>query len=627
MRKLDEKYRKMRYDPKAKFKSKKNKLTKIDSTLENKWDTTENYTVKPILKIPLIISFIFFILTISIVLLGYFRDFDKLISPKKVIIEIDSPSFVLSGVASGINIKVKNYNPVPITVADIVISHPEGTIVPEFGSEVVNVTRDGIKGGLDSNATYNYNYRPIFYGRKGENKEIKVKVEYHIKGSKSLFVVENSVKTQISNSLLSLEIIAEDVTTSGKNLPFTLKISSNVDREIKRIKIKPGFPSNFTFKDSTPNLQQQNDDEWYIPSLLPRRSEKINFYGILSGTKNTEKVFAFDIYLEIGSDLISKEILVYTDNHLVAIENAFLTTELKLNGDIKDIYVVKPGELISGVFSVKNENDFLIEDLVVEVIFEGNSLDESKVIPGKGFYDADRRKIIYSKIQIDDIKLLRQNDKKKFSFSVNTLPSENESPISITEKEIKIYVNIYANIGSEGGLRTAQANNLNTAIIKAKSDVVVLGKTLYETSTIKNRGPIPPKKDSTTQYVLSFFVKNSGNNLKNTKLTIPLNTGVEITNIYLPTKEKIIYDEDTHTVFWDIENLTNEGTQAKRNIEIQVEVTPNITNVGRNLDLTKQVMFEFFDTFTQTKETIKTKKYTTYIRDEDGSRTSGVVVE
>ena len=53
MRKLDEKYRKMRYDPKAKFKSKKNKLTKIDSTL--KWDTTENYTVKPILKIPLII--------------------------------------------------------------------------------------------------------------------------------------------------------------------------------------------------------------------------------------------------------------------------------------------------------------------------------------------------------------------------------------------------------------------------------------------------------------------------------------------------------------------------------------------------------------------------------------------
>ena len=176
-------------------------------------------------------------------------------------------------------------------------------------------------------------------------------------------------------------------------------------------------------------------------------------------------------------------------------------------------------------------------------------------------------------------------------------------------------------------MRTAQANNLNTAIIKAKSDVVVLGKTLYETSTIKNRGPIPPKKDSTTQYVLSFFVKNSGNNLKNTKLTIPLNTGVEITNIYLPTKEKIIYDEDTHTVFWDIENLTNEGTQAKRNIEIQVEVTPNITNVGRNLDLTKQVMFEFFDTFTQTKETIKTKKYTTYIRDEDGSRTSGVVVE
>ena len=88
------------------------------------------------------------------------------------------------------------------------------------------------------------------------------------------------------------------------------------------------------------------------------------------------------------------------------------------------------------------------------------------------------------------------------------------------------------------------------------------------------------------------------------------NTGITPTNIYFPTKEKIRYDEDTHTIFWDVENLTNEGTQAKRNIEIQVEVTPSIADVGRNLDLTKEVVFEFFDTFTQTKETVKTKKYT-----------------
>ena len=214
-----------------------------------------------------------------------------------------------------------------------------------------------------------------------------------------------------------------------------------------------------------------------------------------------------------------------------------------------------------------------------------------------------------------------------FSFSAKTLPSENESPISITEKEIKIYANIYANIGSEEGLRTAQANNLNTSIIKAKSDVVVLGKTLYSTSSITNKGPIPPKKNSTTQYVLSFFIRNSGNNLENTRLAIPLNTGITPTNIYFPTKEKIRYDEDTHTIFWDVENLTNEGTQAKRNIEIQVEVTPSIADVGRNLDLTKEVVFEFFDTFTQTKETVKTKKYTTHIREEQGSRISGIVVD
>ena len=414
MKKIDSKYRKMLYEKDSNFIKKRQKLTKTQSLLKDNWSTNDKYKVKPILKIPFIVSFVFFIITVSVVLLGHFRDFDKLISPKKVIIEIDAPSFVLSGATSNVNVKIKNYNPVPITLADIVISHPDGTIVPEIGDSVLKTTRDGIRGGIESNETYNYNYRPVFYGKKGEEKEIKIKLEYHIKGSKSLFVVENSSIIKISNSLVSLEIKANETTTSGKRLPFELEIFSNTDKEIKNIRIKPRFPSSFVFKDSVPVLQQQGIPTWYVSALSPRESEKINFHGILTGSEKVESNFAFDVYLEIGSGDGSEETLVYSDNHFLMIENAFLTTEFKVNGKNNDLFVAEPGKPLTVIFSVINENDFLVEDLVVEIIFEGNALDESRVSPGKGFYDGDRRKIIYNKIQIDSIKLLNLEKRKIF---------------------------------------------------------------------------------------------------------------------------------------------------------------------------------------------------------------------
>ena len=627
MKKIDSKYRKMMYEKDSNVIKKRQRLTKTHSTLKDNWNTSDKYKVKPILKIPFIISLVFFVITVSVVLLGHFRDFDKLISPKKVIIEIDAPSFVLSGATSNVNVKIKNYNPVPITLADIVVSHPYGTIIPEIGDSVLNVTRDGIRGGIESNEIYNYNYRPVFYGKKGEEKEIKIKLEYHIKGSKSLFVVENSAVTKISNSLLSLEINANKNTTSGKTLPFELEIFSNTDKEIKNIRVKPRFPSSFIFKDSIPSLQQEGIPTWYIPILLPRESERINFYGILSGSEKVESSFSFDVYLEIGSGEGSEEILVYNDNHFLTIENAFLTTELKVNGKSGDVFIVEPGKPVSVMFSVINENDFLIEDLVVEIIFEGNALDESKVSPGKGFYDGDRRKIIYNKIQVDNIKLLKVGEKERFSFSINTLPSENESPISITEKQIKIHADIYGNLSTDDGFRLAQAQNLNTTIIKAKTDIITSAKTLHSTSFLQNTGPIPPKKGETTQYALSFFIRNSGNNLKNTVLKIPLNHGIMSTGEYFPTHQDVTYDENTHTVLWNIENLSNEGPQSKRNIEIQVETTPSIVDVGRNIDLTKKITLDFFDTFTEVEESINIDTRTTYIRDEINNHSSGRVVE
>ena len=58
-----------------------------------------------------------------------------------------------------------------------------------------------------------------------------------------------------------------------------------------------------------------------------------------------------------------------------------------------------------------------------------------------------------------------------------------------------------------------------------------------------------------------------------------------------------------------------------------MEITPSIVDVGRNIDLTKKITLDFFDTFTKVEESISIDKRTTYIRDEINNYSSGRVVE
>ena len=119
-------------------------LTKKDSGIERTWKPNKKPRVRIFFRFPLIISLLFFILSLTVVILAYITNFDKSISSNKVLIMIDSPTFVDPGKSTGISLEIENHNPVAITVADIIISHPDGTILPKEGDGLAIKTRSGI---------------------------------------------------------------------------------------------------------------------------------------------------------------------------------------------------------------------------------------------------------------------------------------------------------------------------------------------------------------------------------------------------------------------------------------------------------------------------------------------------
>ena len=78
MKKIDSKYRKMMYEKDSNVIKKRQRLTKTHSTLKDNWNTSDKYKVKPILKIPFIISLVFFVITLESFSYIIFRYFESI---------------------------------------------------------------------------------------------------------------------------------------------------------------------------------------------------------------------------------------------------------------------------------------------------------------------------------------------------------------------------------------------------------------------------------------------------------------------------------------------------------------------------------------------------------------------
>ena len=172
---------------------------------------------------------------------------------------------------------------------------------------------------------------------------------------------------------------------------------------------------------------------------------------------------------------------------------------------------------------------------------------------------------------------------------------------------------------------TENVKNIAVGQANLRSVLQVVANTLYDTSTVKNSGPLPPQAGKITTYALKYFIKNSGNDLSDIKLKIPLERSVKLTEITSGISlNEWEYDEDTHTITVHIPSLTASGLQSGRSIELQVAVKPEAKDVGRHVTLAKRATYTALDIFVNEVFEGSVGKLTTQITAEE---TRGTKVE
>jgi uncharacterized transporter YbjL len=100
----------------------------------------------------------------------------------------------------------------------------------------------------------------------------------------------------------------------------------------------------------------------------------------------------------------------------------------------------------------------------------------------------------------------------------------------------------------------------------------------------------------------------------------------EINNI---NEERIYYDIDSNMVVWEIPKFkANDGilTSAKE-IVFQIEVEPQVENVGKAMDIIDNITATGYDTFVQQNITNSGKKVSTELFDDYSISTEEAIVQ
>ncbi len=568
-----------------------------------------------------LITFVFFLATAGIAYFVQISGSDRSVSTSKISISTQGASVVDGGRVVPLSVRIANRNPVAIQNVKFVITYPPGTY--KKGEPVTRLPTEEFKwSAVKSGEVVSIRIAPLLYGTVGERKELRYYLEYQAEGSSQPTQINETYAVQIRSAPLVISTLRHTTPVAGKNMTLTVGVRHNTAEKTPGAVVELVYPRGFTPTSFSTEPINREKTVWRVKTLRPDEEQIIRITGILQGKESDEQSAVARIYAA-PSD--RKSTVIAEKNVVFSVSKSFLSVALKMEGNADNRITVSPGDEIEVKLDWKNEDTAQLQNLVITAALSGTGLNESSIRPGSGgYFNEVARQIVWDRRQIDGFTSVAAGGTGALRFRFRAL--SNQVEFAQAEKTVQISISAQARRVVNG--QTEKIQNIAVGRIDLRSVLRTVGNTLYATSSIKNRGPIPPRVGEKTSYVLKYFIKNDGNTLSDVVMRIPLERDVELTGqINGITREEWEYDEDTHTFTVRIPSLAPVGPQSSRLFELQVVIEPTARDVGKEIALTKQSDYEAYDTYVDETFTGTLSEFTSRITAEPLGYRSAFVVE
>jgi hypothetical protein len=505
------------------------------------------------------------------------------ISADNIALTVDLPEVVAGGEVVPIQIGVANQNSVTIESPILIVNYPAGTRSSEDGNRELYEERVPLESILSGQAR-NIPLRAVFYGEQGQEKEVRVAIEYRVQGSSGAFYKEADAKQlTISSSPVAVRLGGVESISSGQVLDLTITVESNSDTPQKNVLVNASFPDNFSFEEATPE-PAYGENSWLISELPARGTVEIAVSGIVTSLETDTG----EIEVKVGTPQLNNQFLmgsVLSQSFFTfTVDKPFTGVVLGINDDTDGTAVIPAGDEATVSIVIENTLDTSMRSLRVVARPTGNLIRDDKVVINEGYYDASAGSIRFDETYISNLAEVISGDTRTLTFRVR--PDEGQVTAGFS-----VNVEVFAKREGE----TVEAL-IGTASAEAKySSVATIGSQLgYDNGPFTDEGAIPPVAGKKTTYTVTFVAEAGVNDMTNAVMTANLPN-------YVSWREatsgdgSVSYDAEKKQIRWVVGDVS---ANESKSIDVQVELLPTTAQVGRTAVVVGAIELRATDRFT-----------------------------
>ncbi|MES2985987.1 MAG: hypothetical protein V4686_02585 [Patescibacteria group bacterium] len=503
------------------------------------------------------------------------------ISPDKVEIVVTGPLSVRSGEVNDFSIDITNNNPTDLTLSDLVIQYPQGTmssIDPSLSRMYERIEVGTIKPG----ETVRRKASAIFFGEENVKKNITYALEFSIPDSASIFNVTKDVGIVIAGSPVTAKITNIKEVTNNQELSFDIEIQSNTQEVVKNIQLQVEYP--FGYKLEQSNIKPVFDNNtWNIGDLAALDSKTISLKGKLIGTSNLEKNFRFILGV-YDSKTGEMSTVLSTQDQKVTIEKPFVSTKLSLDGLVQEFKPVQYEDSIQGDIVFTNNLNVPITDAVVEMSIGGVLIDRMSVKANNGFYRSSDDLVFWDKAQEAKLASIDPGESRELNFNMMVIKSRQSLIDTLRRAGSTLTVTIKAKRLNENRV-PEEVTSVIKQELRLETDPTFEAGIAHKYGPFTNTGAFPPKVNAETTYTFLARITNTANTLRQTTFSAKLPPNAVWKNVYskdIPAST-VSYSQSKREITIQLGDI-NAGTgidSAPRDFFFQLGFTPTLPELGK----------------------------------------------
>lgn len=509
--------------------------------------------------------------------------------------EVQGPDKIISGDQVTYVVKYKNLDIVPLQDIELDVRWPSGFYFDEAN-----------KDPKDENATTWYlpdlgpgeeeslEIKGQLVGKKDEKVAVDFNLQYVPENFSSNFKEKETIETYITENKLEIVIEAQDKSLVSTEEEFKIVIKNLVDESLNDIYLDVLFPDDFVVSGFGPKKDEPEsgdivdeeaavDNEENIAedvSLEPGVLQKKGKYWVMNLAPNAEKYmivrgsFAVDsdaeqlLVAEVGNRVDdSFRRLARAEKNLNVVNPQF-DIKLEINGKTES-QTINWGDDLRYQLEIRNKSGADIKDVNITALIDGEALDWDSV-DTVGKYEES--KIIWTKNEDESLANWAVDEIKIFTWQLKVL----EEPISERNVENIVKLNIEGLNGWE---------QINKPLLLSVGESISFNNGIYWDLGGRRvgSGVMPPQVGAITDYLVVWSITEATGKFDNVYVDTILPPGVTfLAETDIPDGE-FLFDEETNTVSWNINDFAE--VLLPTTASFMIEIEPSLEQKGESITL------------------------------------------